>query len=80
MKRNAQDQGNKEAKLNRALEEVEKLKLQLREAKIEETSKNESIRRDLDRMAEENKKLERQRNELLQAFKKQMKLIDILKR
>ena len=59
MKRNAQDQGNKEAKLNRALEEVEKLKLQLREAKIEETSKNESIRRDLDRMAEENKKLER---------------------
>ena len=59
IKRNAQDQGNKEAKLNRALEEVEKLKLQLREAKIEETSKNESIRRDLDRMAEENKKLER---------------------
>ena len=58
-KRNAQDQGNKEAKLNRALEEAEKLKLQLREAKIEETSKNESIRRDLDRMAEENKKLER---------------------
>jgi hypothetical protein len=41
------------------MEEVEKLKLQLREAKIEETGKNESIRRDLDRMAEENKKLER---------------------
>ena len=80
MKKNVQDQGNKEAKLNRAMEEVEKLKLQLREAKIEETGKNESIRRDLDRMAEENKKLERQRNELLQAFKKQMKMIDVLKR
>lgn len=45
--------------MNRALEEVEKLKLQLREAKIEETGKNEQIRRDLDKMAEENKKLER---------------------
>ena len=66
--------------MNRALEEVEKLKLQLREAKLEEVSKNDQIRRDLDRMSDENKKLERQRNELLQAFKKQMKLIDILKR
>lgn len=80
MKRTEKDQSSKEAKLNRALEEVEKLKLQLREAKIEEVSKNEQIRRDLDKMADENKRLERQRNELLQAFKKQMKLIDVLKR
>lgn len=41
IKRSEKDQSNKEAKLNRALEEVEKLKLQLREAKIEEVSKNE---------------------------------------
>lgn len=74
------DQSSKEAKLNRALEEVEKLKLQLREARLEETGKNEQIRRDLDRLQEENKKIERQRAELLQAFKKQMKLIDVLKR
>ena len=80
MRKHAQDTSSKEAKLNRALEEVEKLKLQLRESKMDETSKNEQIRRDLDRMSEDNKKLERQRNELLQAFKKQMKLIDVLKR
>ena len=65
MRKASQEQGNKEAKLNRALEEVEKLKLQLREAKIDEAGKNEQIRRDLDKMSEENKKLERQRNELL---------------
>ena len=65
IKKQMQSHGNSEAKLNRALEEIEKYKLALREAKINETGKNENIRRDLDRLAEENKKLERQRNELL---------------
>ena len=56
------------------------MKMRLTEAKVTEQGKNEGQRRDMERLVEDNRKLERQRNELLQAFKKQMKLIDILKR
>ena len=45
-----------------------------------ESGKNENIRRDMEKLVDDNRKLEKQRNELLQAFKKQMKLIDVLKR
>lgn len=79
-KKSVQEGGSKDAKLNRAIEELEKYKLQLKEAKANEISKSDTLRKDMDRLLEENRKLERQRNELMQAFKKQMKLIDILKR
>lgn len=42
----------------------------LKEAKANEISKSDIIKKDLDRVLEDNRKLERQRNELLQAFKK----------
>ncbi len=54
--------------------------MQLREARAVEQGKSEGQRKDMEKLVEDNRKLERQRNELMQAFKKQMKLIDILKR
>jgi len=69
-RRQVQDASQKDAKLNRALEELDKMRLQLKDAKINEIGKNENSRRDLDRLVEDNRKLEKQRNELLTAFKK----------
>ena len=66
--------------MNRALEELEKMRMQLREARMNEQGKSEGTRRDMEKLVDDNRKLERQRNELMAAFKKQMKLIEILKR
>lgn len=54
-----QDQGARDVKLNRAIEELEKYKSQLKEAKVTELSKSDNLRKDMDRMIEENRKLER---------------------
>lgn len=74
------DVGQKDVRLNRVIDELEKHKIMLRDAKENEVGKRKDVTDELDRVLDENRKLERQRNELLQAFKKQMKLIDILKK
>ncbi|XP_027696677.1 testis-expressed protein 9 isoform X1 [Vombatus ursinus] len=69
-----------EVRLNRALEDVEKYKLEL--SKLKQSNKdlaNEEHKK-IEGLQTENKKLEKQKGELLTGFKKQLKLIDILKR
>ncbi len=67
-------------RLSRALKDAEKYRKML--AKVENSHKNtQNIRSDeMAQLKNENKALKRQRMELLSAFKKQMKLIDILKK
>ncbi|XP_006211019.2 testis-expressed protein 9 isoform X1 [Vicugna pacos] len=69
-----------EVRLNRALEEAEKYKLEL--SKLRQNNKdvaNEEHKK-IEMLKAENKKLEKQKGELMIGFKKQLKLIDILKR
>ena len=70
---------NKDLRLNRALEEVEKLKSKLKEIEANREG-NEVARKDYEKLLKENQRLDKQKNDMLQAFKKQMKLVDILKR
>ncbi|XP_055061011.2 testis-expressed protein 9 isoform X1 [Misgurnus anguillicaudatus] len=69
-----------EVRLNRALEEAEKTKAQLN--KLKQSSKDSASQEHqrIESLQAENRKLERQKTELIVAFKKQLKLIDILKR
>lgn len=77
---NSTDTKGKDVRLNRALEEIEKYKAQLSKIQKERGDAGDSIRRECEKYRQENKKLERQKQDLVVAFKKQMKLIDILKR
>eukprot|EP01135_Chromosphaera_perkinsii_P008178 Nk52_evm1s1177 gene=Nk52_evmTU1s1177 len=74
------DHGSIEIRLNRALEEIEKYKVQLVKAGQENHDLGENYRMETKKLVEENKVLNKQKNELVAAFKKQLKLIDILKR
>uniref|UniRef100_A0A0G4HMH2 Testis-expressed sequence 9 protein n=1 Tax=Chromera velia CCMP2878 TaxID=1169474 RepID=A0A0G4HMH2_9ALVE len=70
----------KETRLNRLTEENERLKAQLKEARATDRDRGSAERQERERLAVECRKLERQRSELVAAFKKQMRLIDVLKR
>ncbi|KAM5291670.1 testis-expressed protein 9 [Ctenodactylus gundi] len=79
-KQAATSQSATEVRLNRALEEAEKYKLEL--SKLRQTNKdiaNEEHQK-IEVLKLENKKLEKQKGELMIGFKKQLKLIDVLKR
>ncbi|XP_013385699.1 testis-expressed protein 9 isoform X2 [Lingula anatina] len=79
-KQQSTTQSATEVRLNRALEEVEKYKSELHRAKSASKDTKDAEKKRIDQLLAENKRLEKQKNELMTGFKKQLKLIDILKR
>ena len=74
------DQQQQELRLNRALEEIEKLKSQLAKTQTSTRDTTYQDKKRFENMSMEIKRLHKQKQELIQAFKKQLKLIDILKK
>ena len=79
-KKAVKDATSRDVRLNRLLEEVEKYKQQIKDLKSTEGDVNERSKKEIERLSQDNKRLERQKNEIFSAYKKQLKLIDILKR
>ncbi|TTK32049.1 Testis-expressed protein 9 [Bagarius yarrelli] len=69
-----------EVRLNRALEEAERSKAELNKLKQSSKDSANQEQQRMEALQAENKKLEKQKAELITGFKKQLKLIDILKR
>ncbi|XP_054420651.1 testis-expressed protein 9 isoform X2 [Pteronotus mesoamericanus] len=69
-----------EVRLNRALEEAEKHKLELNKLRQNNKDMANEEHKKIEALKLENKKLEKQKGELMLGFKKQLKLIDVLKR
>jgi len=72
--------GATEVRLNRALEEIEKLKSDVVKAKSSTKESQQEEKKRLESLLAENRKLEKQKSDLIQGFRKQVRLIDILKR
>jgi hypothetical protein len=70
----------REIRLARALEECDKFKETLSRATDETKGSTADYRKEKDRLVSQVRSLERQRAELLTAFRKQMKLIEVMKR
>ncbi|XP_053573483.1 testis-expressed protein 9 [Bombina bombina] len=79
-KQSASSQSVTEVRLNRAHEEAEKYKMELNKLKQSNKDTANQERKKIEELKVENKKLEKQKAELMAGFKKQIKLIDILKR
>ncbi|KAK2524465.1 Tex9 [Columba guinea] len=79
-KQAASSQSATEVRLNRALEEAEKYKVELNRLKQSTKDIASQELKTIEELKAENKKLQKQKGELMTGFKKQLKLIDILKR
>jgi len=75
-----QEQKAREVRLNRALEEVERYRHMAAEARDAGKGGNAEMRKENAALKGDVRRLERQKAELVAAFKKQMKLVDVLKK
>ena len=69
-----------EARLTRATEDAERCRAQLQSERAEAADREKDLKGRCEALSIQLKRAERQRGELLTAFKKQMRLIDVLKR
>ncbi|XP_012942457.1 testis-expressed protein 9 [Aplysia californica] len=69
-----------EVRLNRALEDIERYREQLQRTKSASKDHSDADKHRVEQLLAQNKRLEKQKSELMAGFRKQMKLIDILKR
>lgn len=74
------EQRAKDVRLNRALEELERHRAQLRDLRLKQDGAGHDARAELQKVMAENNRLKKRCSELLVGFRKQMKLIDVLKR
>ncbi|XP_075386847.1 testis-expressed protein 9 [Tenrec ecaudatus] len=79
-KQAAATQSATEVRLNRALEEAGQYKVELSKLKQNNKDITNEEQKIIESLKSENKKLEKQKGELMIGFKKQLKLIDVLKR
>jgi len=79
-KKIGQSQKSVEVRLDRALEEVEKYKGLLSAERAKSTEFSNIDKETFNNLSNENKILQKQKTELINAYKKQMKLIDVLRK
>ncbi|CAD8068993.1 unnamed protein product [Paramecium primaurelia] len=70
----------KDIGINRTIEQIQKLKLEQQKNKLTNNDKQSDLSLNIDQFKKDNQRIEQQITESLQALKKQLKLIDILKR
>lgn len=80
LKKSESESHAKDARINRLVDDAERYKNALKDLKNTDKDKMQGDRREVERLTAEVRKLERQRSELFSGFKKQMKLIDVLKK
>jgi chromosome segregation ATPase len=80
LKKMEQELAQRDLRMNRALEDAERYKNQLKDSRTQGKDLSDATRKQLEKATAEVRRLERVKGDLLTVVKKQMKLIDVLRR